>query len=70
MTPSPERPGTPNDRSPKPQAPMAPGDQAPRGTPGTGETVCPKCGGKGRLGASACPECQGLGTVTIGIGGG
>jgi hypothetical protein len=51
------------------QAPMAPGDEAPAGTPGTGENVCPRCGGSGRLGASACPHCQGTGKVIAGIGG-
>jgi DnaJ-class molecular chaperone len=51
------------------QPPMAPGDQAPPGTPGTGENVCPQCGGTGRLGASACPTCQGTGKVIAGIGG-
>src|SRR5947199_303234 len=42
----------PTDTSGRPK-PMAPGDQAPPGTPGTGEDVCPRCGGSGRLGASA-----------------
>jgi hypothetical protein len=51
------------------QAPMAPGDEAPAGTPGTGEDVCPQCGGTGRLGASACPNCEGTGKVIVGIGG-
>lgn len=51
------------------QAPMAPGDEAPAGTAGTGEDVCPQCGGTGRLGASACPNCQGTGKVIVGIGG-
>lgn len=51
------------------QAPMRPGDEAPEGTPGTGEDVCPQCGGSGKLGASACPACQGTGRVTVGIGG-
>jgi hypothetical protein len=51
------------------QAPMAPGDEAPAGTPGTGEDVCPQCGGSGRLGASSCPNCQGTGKVIVGIGG-
>jgi hypothetical protein len=51
------------------QWPMAPGDEAPAGTPGTGEDVCPQCGGTGRLGASACPNCQGTGKVIVGIGG-
>jgi hypothetical protein len=51
------------------QRPMSRGDEAPAGTPGTGETVCPKCGGSGRLGASDCPECGGTGKVNVGIGG-
>lgn len=48
---------------------MNPGDEAPVGTPGTGETVCPKCGGSGFLGASGCPECGGTGRINVGIGG-
>lgn len=48
---------------------MAPGDEAPPGTPSTGETTCPQCGGSGRLGANACPNCLGTGKVTVGIGG-
>jgi hypothetical protein len=59
----------PSDSTPRPK-PMAPGDQAPPGTPGTGEDVCPRCGGSGRLGASACPECGGSGRIVKGIGGG
>jgi hypothetical protein len=51
------------------QAPMSPGDEAPVGTPGTGETVCPKCGGSGRLGGRDCPECEGTGKINVGIGG-
>ena len=61
-----------NRNSDKPTAgnkPMAPGDDAPAGTPGTGENVCPRCGGSGRIGGSACPECEGTGKVTKGIGG-
>ena len=48
---------------------LRPGDQAPEGTAGTGETVCPRCGGSGKLGASDCPECEGTGKITVGIGG-
>jgi hypothetical protein len=48
---------------------MAPADQAPPGTPGTGENVCPQCGGSGRAGTVVCPACEGRGTVTTGIGG-
>lgn len=51
------------------QPSMAPGDQAPAGTPGTGENICPQCGGSGRLGASACPNCEGTGKVIAGMGG-
>ena len=49
--------------------PMSPGDDAPEGTPGTGEDVCPQCGGSGRDGAATCPNCQGTGKVNVGIGG-
>jgi hypothetical protein len=49
--------------------PMSPGDEAPVGTPGTGETVCPKCGGSGKLGGRDCPECEGTGKINVGIGG-
>ena len=50
---------------------MAPGDEAPQGTPGTGEAVCPDCGGSGKASAGApCPTCEGSGVVTVGIGGG
>jgi DnaJ-class molecular chaperone len=52
-----------------PGAPMAPGDEAPPGTPGTGEDVCPTCGGSGKLASGTCPDCQGTGKVTVGIGG-
>jgi len=50
-------------------APMSPGDEAPDGTPGTGHTVCRRCGGSGRLGGGECPECAGTGQVNVGIGG-
>jgi DnaJ-class molecular chaperone len=48
---------------------MAPGDEAPPGTAGTGEDVCPDCGGSGRKAGGICPTCLGKGTVTVGIGG-
>jgi DnaJ-class molecular chaperone len=51
------------------QRPMAPGDEAPLGTAGTGEDVCPECGGSGRIGGSSCAYCQGTGKVNVGIGG-
>jgi len=52
---------------------MAPGDEAPAGTPGTGEDICPYCGGSGRVngasGVVACPECTGSGRVIRAVGG-
>lgn len=52
---------------------MAPGDEAPAGTPGTGEDVCPQCGGSGEVSDNGqqvkCPVCEGAGKVTVGIGG-
>ena len=49
---------------------ISPGDEAAPGTPGTGEDVCPSCGGSGRRASGICPVCQGTGKVTAGIGGG
>ena len=49
--------------------PMSPGDEAPPGTAGTGEDVCPDCGGTGQRAGRECPTCQGTGKVTVGIGG-
>jgi hypothetical protein len=51
------------------RAPLAPGDEAPAGTPGTGEAICRRCGGKGRINGEPCPECEGTGKVIAGIGG-
>lgn len=52
------------------QQPLRPGDEARPGTPGTGEDLCPKCHGSGRLSGKACPNCAGTGRITEGIGGG
>jgi hypothetical protein len=58
-------------RSRKSQAePLKPGDEASPGTPGTGEDICPKCSGSGKIGNHQCPNCQGTGKITKGIGGG
>jgi hypothetical protein len=55
---------------PAPRNDIRPGDEAPPGTPGTGETVCRRCGGSGRIeNGNTCPDCQGSGHVTAGIGG-
>jgi DnaJ-class molecular chaperone len=48
---------------------LNPGDEAARGTPGTGEDICPQCHGKGRIGNAACPNCGGTGRIVVGIGG-
>jgi hypothetical protein len=48
---------------------LNPGDEAPRGTPGTGDDICPECHGKGRINGSPCPNCGGGGTITRAIGG-
>ena len=61
---------SPNRDSSPERKPMAPGDEAPAGTPGTGEAVCPRCGGSGRVQGSSCPECLGRGKVIHGVGGG
>jgi DnaJ-class molecular chaperone len=48
---------------------MAPGDEAPPGTKGTGEDICPECGGSGRRDGDECRECGGTGRVVRGVGG-
>jgi hypothetical protein len=50
--------------------PLNPGDMAAPGTPGTGENLCPDCGGDGKLEGRPCPTCGGSGKVIEGIGGG
>jgi len=49
---------------------LNPGDEAARGTPGTGEDVCPDCNGSGRIKDAQCPTCAGRGTIVRGVGGG
>lgn len=58
----------PNDDRAK-TSKLNPGDQAPPGTPGTGENLCPDCGGKGRVDGKACATCGGSGKIIEGIGG-
>jgi hypothetical protein len=60
-------PLSPETKSTAPR--MNPGDQAPAGTPGTGENICPKCGGKGSLQGKKCEHCGGTGKVIEGVGG-
>lgn len=47
----------------------SPGDEAPPGTPGTGENLCPHCGGSGEHDGVPCSVCDGTGKVIEGIGG-
>ncbi len=49
--------------------PLNPGDDAAPGTPGTGEDVCPRCGGSGTIEGGECVNCGGTGKVIEGIGG-
>lgn len=50
---------------------LKPGDEAAPGTPGTGEDICPACGGSGKKAdGSECPTCEGTGKIVEGIGGG
>lgn len=58
------------DQDPLEGAPLHPGDQAAPGTPGTGENLCPACGGDGQIDGKPCATCEGTGTVITGIGGG
>ena len=62
-----DQPASPAE--PRPATPMSPGDEAPAGTPGTGENVCPTCGGSGRVLDRPCANCGGTGLVTVGVGG-
>ena len=47
-----------------------PGDDAAPGTPGTGENVCPHCGGNGEHDGKPCEVCGGTGKVIEGLAGG
>jgi hypothetical protein len=64
-----EDPGASNEVGSAVERPMSPGDEAPAGTPGTGEKVCPDCGGSGQREGGTCTTCGGTGKVTAGIGG-
>jgi hypothetical protein len=53
------------------KAPLCPGDEAAPGMPGTGEDLCLKCNGTGKLeDGKECPECCGTGKVVRAVGGG
>jgi DnaJ-class molecular chaperone len=56
---------------PPPGPNESPGDEASPGTEGTGENLCPRCGGSGHNeDGSRCEHCLGTGRVIEGIGGG
>jgi heme-degrading monooxygenase HmoA len=44
-------------------------EQVSAGTPGAGENICRRCGGKGQVEGGACPDCGGTGKVVTPIGG-
>ncbi len=44
-------------------------DAVPPGTPGSGENICSRCGGTGKVDGKDCPECGGTGKVVTPIGG-
>ena len=45
-------------------------EQVPPGSTGSGENVCRKCEGTGKVEGKVCSACGGSGKVTTGIGGG
>jgi DnaJ-class molecular chaperone len=45
-----------------------PGDEARPGSPQSGEHVCRRCRGTGRLRDAPCPDCGGSGKVTVLVG--
>ena len=69
MTPISDQPARGGDDPVPATPPLNPGDEAAEGTPGTGENVCPVCGGSGRSPTGQCPNCGGTGKVTVGVGG-
>lgn len=59
-----------NDKQPQEnQRSLKPADEAAPGTPGTGDALCPTCGGSGTVNGRPCADCAGTGVVTQGIGG-
>ena len=44
-------------------------DQVPPDTPASGEDVCRRCKGTGRIDGAECPDCKGTGKVNVPIGG-
>jgi DnaJ-class molecular chaperone len=44
-------------------------EEVPPGTPGSGEEICRKCGGSGKIDGKDCPACDGTGKIVAPIGG-
>ena len=44
-------------------------DAVPPGTPLSGENLCRRCNGTGRLEGAPCPECGGSGKILAPVGG-
>lgn len=44
-------------------------DRVPEGTPSSGENICRRCSGTGRIDGGTCPDCGGSGVVTTPVGG-
>lgn len=44
-------------------------EEVPPGTEGSGESICRKCAGTGKIDGETCPECGGSGKITEPIGG-
>lgn len=47
----------------------APADEVTPETPGTGEALCPQCGGSGLDNGAPCEACDGTGKIVQGVGG-
>jgi len=52
----------------QPASTTKPGDEVPPGTFHSGENVCRRCHGSGKLEREPCPDCAGTGKVTTMIG--
>ena len=44
------------------------GDEVEPGSSQSGDNVCPRCGGSGRIEGEPCPACDGSGKVTTLVG--
>ena len=67
-TPPDRKPG--DDAVPEPQIQPArrPGDEARPGSKQSGEQICPRCGGSGRIAGAPCESCAGTGRITAIVG--